>query len=175
MSLGNTILRELKKEINESEYNRYIKPLIYDVARSRSNVAIFHAPNVIVAKWINTKYAKKISHLFELKNEIKPEIRIEVGTISKQSNKKTLIQNTPNSIKSTNLNPSFTFESFIVGSSNQFAYTTAQSVAEKPGMQYNPLFIYGGVGLGKTHLLQAVGNHYDKQNQHLGINGLNHP
>ena len=167
MSLGNTILRELKKEINESEYNRYIKPLIYDVARSRSNVAIFHAPNVIVAKWINTKYAKKISHLFELKNEIKPEIRIEVGTISKQSNKKTLIQNTPNSIKSTNLNPSFTFESFIVGSSNQFAYTTAQSVAEKPGMQYNPLFIYGGVGLGKTHLLQAVGNHYDKQNKKI--------
>jgi len=57
------------------------------------------------------------------------------------------------------LNPSFTFESFIIGDSNQFAYTTAKSVAEKPGALYNPLFLYGGVGLGKTHLIQAIGNY----------------
>jgi chromosomal replication initiator protein len=62
--------------------------------------------------------------------------------------------------KSTFLNPSLTFDSFILGDSNQFAYTTAKSVAEKPGQLYNPLFIYGGVGLGKTHLLQAIGNYH---------------
>ena len=59
---------------------------------------------------------------------------------------------------STTLNPRYTFASFIVGSSNDLAYTACQAVAANPGMKYNPLFIYGGVGLGKTHLLQAVGN-----------------
>jgi chromosomal replication initiator protein len=61
--------------------------------------------------------------------------------------------------KSTILNPSFTFDSFIVGTSNQFAFTTAKSVADKLGMLYNPLFLYGGVGLGETYLLQAIGNY----------------
>jgi chromosomal replication initiator protein len=116
---------------------------------------------MLVAKWIKTKYADKIAHLFELQNEVKPKIEITVGkqteknvkTVTKQSSEK-------QHSKSTYLNPSLTFESFIVGDSNQFAYTTAKSVAEKPGQLYNPLFIYGGVGLGKTHLLQAIGNYH---------------
>jgi chromosomal replication initiator protein len=114
-----------------------------------------------VAKWIKTKYTDKLQHLFELQNEIKPEIEITVG---KQTNKTTAAvikqSSEKSSSKSTYLNPSLKFDSFIVGDSNQFAYTTAKSVAEKPGQLYNPLFIYGGVGLGKTHLLQAIGNYH---------------
>ena len=60
--------------------------------------------------------------------------------------------------ESTMLNPSYTFDSFVVGSSNQMAYNASIAVSNKPGIQYNPLFIYGGTGLGKTHLLQAIGN-----------------
>ena len=161
MNIGQKILFELKKEISEIEYERYIKKLIYDSKRSRSNIVYFAAPNMIVAKWIKTKYTDKIKHLFELQNQIKPELEITVGLQPKQT-PVTIVKhvNDKSSSKSTYLNPSLTFESFIVGDSNQFAYTTAKSVAEKPGKQYNPLFIYGGVGLGKTHLLQAIGNYH---------------
>ena len=65
--------------------------------------------------------------------------------------------------KETNLNPKYTFENFIVGSFNELAQAAAQAVINKPGEVYNPLFIYGGVGLGKTHLLQAVGNEVIKK------------
>ncbi|RUM70485.1 MAG: chromosomal replication initiator protein DnaA [Sulfurovum sp.] len=161
MNIGQKVLFELKKEISQTEYDRYIKKLIYDTKHSRSNIVYFLAPNMIVAKWIKTKYTEKLIHLFELQNGIKPKIEI---TVNSQQNKiivpTTKSSADKNSSKSTHLNPSLTFESFIVGDSNQFAYTTAKSVAEKPGKQYNPLFIYGGVGLGKTHLLQAIGNYH---------------
>ncbi len=161
MNIGQKVLFELKKEIPELEYERYIKKLVYNSKLSRSNIVYFSAPNMIIAKWVQTKYKEKLMHLFELQNEVRPEIEISVGIQSKKTSIP-IIKNISdkNSSKSTYLNPSLTFENFIVGDSNQFAYTTAKSVAEKPGKQYNPLFIYGGVGLGKTHLLQAIGNYH---------------
>ena len=158
MSLGKTILKALKKEINEKEYQRFIKNLHYDEIHSRSDIAIFYTPNIHIAKWVKTVYQEKIAHLFEIETGIKPQVDILVGKMQSKSKKNRAKTEQKSSAKSTHLNPSFTFESFIVGNSNQFAYTTAKSVADKPGMQYNPLFIYGGVGLGKTHLIQAIGN-----------------
>ena len=162
MNIGEKVLNELKKEIPANEYEKYIKKLIYDTKRSRSNLAYFFAPNLIVAKWVNTKYKKTLEHLFELQSGIKPEIHISINENS-DTTIKVDVQNTKavdkNQQKSSYLNPSLIFDSFIVGSSNQFAYTAAKSVADKPGQVYNPLFLYGGVGLGKTHLLQAIGNH----------------
>ena len=67
------------------------------------------------------------------------------------------------------LNEKYTFESFVVGKSNQFVYAAARSIAENPGKKYNPLFIYGGVGLGKTHLLHAIGNYIKKNNKNIKI------
>ena len=160
MNIGQKVLFELKKEISQTEYDRYLKKLVYDSKKSRSNLVYFSAPNMFVAKWIKTKYTEKLKHLFELQNEVKPEIEITVGKQTKKSVTTSVKPNTDkNTSKSTYLNPSLKFDSFIVGNSNQFAYTTAKSVAEKPGQLYNPLFLYGGVGLGKTHLLQAIGNY----------------
>jgi chromosomal replication initiator protein len=165
MNIGEKVLLELKKEISAKDYEKYIKLLTYDIDNSRSNVSYYLAPNMFVAKWIQTKFSDKIAHLFEIQSGIRPKVKIEIKKSSPQKRPNSQQDLTDNSSKrssskSTILNPSFTFESFIVGNSNQFAFTTAQSVAQKPGRQYNPLFLYGGVGLGKTHLLQAIGNYH---------------
>ena len=160
MNIGEKVLAELKKEISENDYNQYIKKLSYDTKNSRSDIAHFNATNLIIAKWIKTKYEFQITHLFEINTGIKPKLEISIK--NKNANvihsTKTNQPTEKNVTKTNFLNPSLTFDSFIVGSSNQFAYTAARSVSEKLGQLYNPLFLYGGVGLGKTHLLQAIGN-----------------
>jgi len=161
MNIGKKVLQKLKNEISNKDWNRYMKTLIYDEEASRSNIAQFYAPNILMARWIKTKYQFQLAHLFEIETNVKPKIIISLNqkkpTNGAQKQQKNSEQRTQS--KSTLLNPSFTFESFIIGDSNQFAYTTSKSVAEKPGAIYNPLFLYGGVGLGKTHLMQAIGNH----------------
>ena len=154
------VIQMLKNEINEIDYTRYIKQLSYNEEESKSNLAVYNAPNLLIANWIQTKYADKISHLFEIKTGVKPTVSILV-----KSQRALSVQPSTTSIPTHSdktpvalLNPSYTFQNFVVGGSNNFAYVAAKSVSEKPGIVYNPLFIYGGVGLGKTHLMQAVGN-----------------
>ena len=155
VNIGQEVLEALKEEITESEYNRYIKHLTYDVKKSTSDLAIFYPKNALVINWIKNKYSEKIAHLFEIKSGTKVTIQIALkNSIDKRKTKKVIEQKVINSL----LNPSHTFDNFMVGGSNQFAYAAVKSVSENAGNVYNPLFIYGGVGLGKTHLMQAAGN-----------------
>jgi chromosomal replication initiator protein len=158
-SIGKQVLNALKGEINEIDYQRYIKQLTYDEAESKSNLAIFRVPNALIANWVRTKFADKIAHLFEIKTNIKPtvSILIQSSTIPTSTQNASVPANLERSGGSL-LNPSYTFQNFVVGDSNNFAFIAAKNVSEKPGVVYNPLFIYGGVGLGKTHLMQSVGN-----------------
>ncbi len=155
----------LKHEINQKEYDRYIKNLVYDEDNSKSDLAIFIAPNPLIAKWVKTKYSKKISHFFEVKTGIKPKIEIIIKNQTQKKSPKSQNSIQEEQKNSSILNPSYTFDSFIVGSSNQMAYALCESVSKKPAVEYNPLFIYGMSGLGKTHLLHAIGNSAIKQNQ----------
>ena len=159
--LADTIIALLKEELSSTEYDRYIKQLKFNEKASNSDQMVFIAPNILIANWVKTKYSEKLSHLFELKMGKKPEIKI----VLKEYIKINKIKITPiemvesiKTTKSTILNPSYTFDSFVVGSSNQYAYTAAKSIAERPGIMYNPVFIYGPTGLGKTHLIHAIGN-----------------
>ncbi|MDX9744717.1 MAG: chromosomal replication initiator protein DnaA [Arcobacteraceae bacterium] len=155
MDIGQEVLKSLKEEITEIEYNRYIKYLAYDVKKSTSDLAIFYASNALVCNWIKSKYTEKIAHLFEIKGGSKVTVRITLkNQLETKKSKKAVEEKVQHSL----LNPSFSFDNFMVGGSNQFAYATVKSVSEKPGTLYNPVFIYGGVGLGKTHLMQAAGN-----------------
>ncbi len=159
MNIGDTILKLLKDEISDIDYERYIKQINYCTERSKSDIARFNAPNMLIANWVKTKYSNKIAHLFELKTGVRPVV--EIGLPQKKKGSKAKKEENNHSKPTTHslLNPSYTFENFVRGSSNDFAYVSAENVAKDPGVMYNPLFIYGGVGLGKTHLLQAIGNY----------------
>jgi chromosomal replication initiator protein len=160
VNIGQEVLELLKEEITEVQYNRYIKQLTYDVKKSSSDLAIFYAPNALISNWIKSKYSEKIAHLFEVKHGSKVTVKITLKNSTESKIKKQKVeQKQQHSL----LNPSHTFDNFMVGGSNQFAYAAVKSVSEKAGEVYNPLFIYGGVGLGKTHLMQSAGNVFQNQ------------
>ena len=155
--VANEVLELLSKEILPSEFECYIKQLKFNEKSSNSTNVVFNAPNEIIAKFIQTKYAAKIAHLFEVKTGQKPVVEVQAPTKTAiKPAKKVDVKEIK--AQSSLLNPSYTFENFVVGDSNQFAFLSAKAVSEQPGKIYNPLFIYGPTGLGKTHLLQSVGN-----------------
>jgi len=170
VNIGEEVLKLLKEEITEIEYTRYIKHLTYDLENSTSDLAIFYVPNILVLNWIKSRYSAKIAHLFEVKTGSRVTVEIQLKNQNQTSsikNNETKAQENKNRVKHSLLNPSHTFENFMVGGSNQFAYAAVKSVSEKPGSTYNPLFIYGGVGLGKTHLMQAAGNVLQNQGKNV--------
>ncbi|MBR8461369.1 chromosomal replication initiator protein DnaA [Campylobacter sp. faydin G-24] len=155
--LVDEVLELLSGEISPNEYEYYIKQLKFNEKASSSDNIVFNAPNELISKFIQTRYTAKIAHLFEVKTGIKPNITITISNRPK-STKQVQVDVKQIKAQSTLLNPAYTFENFVVGDSNQFAYLSCKAAAEKLGMTYNPLFIYGSTGLGKTHLLQSVGN-----------------
>ncbi len=153
------ILLALESEVSKNDFDNVLKQLVYKKTSSSNELAVFEVNNKFIASFIKTKYTLTLQEIFEKETNIKPSIEI-ILTGEKRRTKKAIIdeQQSRGTPDSTILNQSFTFDSFVVGKSNEMAYNSSKAVAEKPGTQYNPLFIYGGTGLGKTHLLQAIGN-----------------
>lgn len=163
-------LSQLQEEIPTTEFNLWIRPLQAEMV---DNKLYIYAPNRFVLDWVKNKYLTTISQLLnKLFNDDSLKLFLEVGsTVSKDkktqnSQRKAEVLPAWQTTKETNhnhtyrsgINSKHTFNSFVEGKSNQLAVAAAKQVAENPGKAYNPLFLYGSTGLGKTHLLHAVGN-----------------
>lgn len=161
-------LSSFEKSLPPQQYNSWIKPL---VLRSENGSLILTAPNSFTLKLVQERFLPEITRQACLAYAQVPpfEFRVlEVSVINKppeapvQANASSKTE-PKNKIETSfrgygKLNPSLTFDNFVIGKANQLAIAAANQVSELPGVSYNPLFVYGGVGLGKTHLLQAIGN-----------------
>ena len=150
------VLNILKDEISPFDFETYISLIKYDENASKSNVVVLTVPNLYIENWIKSNYALKIAHIFEMLTKIKPEIRFNLAK-DKINTKKTTSKTKSNNLQ-VSYQSQYTFENFVVGDSNKSAYTIAQMIANTQARAYNPVLFYGNTGLGKTHLLCAIGN-----------------
>ena len=161
-TLWNRCIRDLQAELPEQQFNTWIRPL---QAVEEGGVLRLLAPNRFVVEWLQQHYVDRILQIVD-DADTDTEIVIEVGSRESAAPAVTSRRPAPltasGSVATTGveprLNPAFSFSQFVEGKSNQLARAAATQVGENPGKSYNPLFIYGGVGLGKTHLMHAIGN-----------------
>jgi len=157
-SLWDQCVDRLEGELSAQQFNTWIRPL---QSVQNGNQLRLLAPNQFVLDWINQNFLTRIQELISQLHGVELPVRLEVGS---QTLSKPTVAGKPSSQQSTNLrrnsslNPNYTFDNFVEGKSNQLGRAASMQVAENPGKGYNPLLIYGGVGLGKTHLMHAVGN-----------------
>jgi len=169
--LWQAVLAQTQLNISQANFATWFKNT--EIISQKGGRITVLVPNSFAKEWLENKYNKTIlKTLHELSEEIK-EVKYIIG---KSKLKIIETEKTPDILpitnqlefqefqinKETNLNPRYTFDSFVVGPFNELPHAAAIAVSKKPGFIYNPLFIYGGVGLGKTHLLQAIGNEANK-------------
>ena len=161
-------LEIIKSELTEVSFNTWLKtiePISY-----KNNQIVLGVPNVFTKGILEARYMVLISNaLIEVTGE-ETNIKFSIpgDTIENNTNKNDNETNT-GSFSSANLIPKYTFETFVIGNSNRFAHAASLAVAEAPAKAYNPLFIYGGVGLGKTHLMHAIGHFILNENPNLKV------
>lgn len=153
-------ISELEKELTPQQFKTWIEPLKF---RAEGDTLTLIAPNRFVLQWVRDKFSKRIQRLAaeHLKQQL--EVRFVLGDkgppLSAPPSPPEVSPVRPKVREVSRLNPAFSFDTFVTGKANELARAAATQVAERLGTAYNPLFIYGGVGLGKTHLIQAIGNH----------------
>lgn len=175
--LWRSVLNEIEIQTNKAAFNTWFKNT--SIVSNKDGVVTIAAPNAFAKEWLADKFNRNILRaLKSLITETK-EVRFVVSLVSASSVQS--VKNAPvkealetqkeleifSVDKETNLNPKYTFNDFIIGEFNKLAHASAHATTKYPGSAYNPLFIYGGTGLGKTHLIQAVGNELKNQKKLL--------
>lgn len=181
-SVWKGVLGEIELSVGEGHFKTWFRDT--ELIDYNGQTAIIQVRNVFAIQNIEARFDKLIRQTLE-KHGVKPQkIKYVVPTGSKvrKLSRETTVDDLVSApsvsskteinrqvIGASGLNPRYTFENFIVGSSNDLAYTASQAVAANPGAKYNPLYFYGGVGLGKTHLMQAIGNEIQKKNPNIRV------
>ena len=175
--IWNRAVKQLKSMLNEEVYKLWFAPIV--PLHIENNVLILQVANDFCEVWLKDNYHQLLEEVVGGNSELKLGIAYKVGTsappVTKPAHQAKLFDHletnsnsTPKSTMSSStrttpshngFNPHYTFDSFVVGANNRMAHSAAMAVAQSPGKSYNPLFLYGGVGLGKTHLLHAIGHH----------------
>jgi len=161
-------LSRFEKELPAQQFNTWIRPLKMDADAVPSGELRLLAPNRFVLQWVKERFLPRIEAMgaefysapvrVSLVLDASPAPSPAPDTARPAPAARTGKAPRPANVERSSLIPEFDFENFVTGKANQLARTAALQVAEHPGTSYNPLFIYGGVGLGKTHLIHAVGN-----------------
>lgn len=190
-ALWQSVLGEIELSVSHATFSTWFKDT--DILSVSDDEVIIGVANIFAKSQFEKKFNDQVRKGLE-KNGLSPaaitytvavtgrKTRVNRETTLQATSPRSVIESAPLSQSSSpvhqshtaistrgSLNPRYTFDSFIVGSSNDLAYTASQAVAANPGMKYNPLYLYGGVGLGKTHLMQAVGNEILKQNPNARV------
>lgn len=168
-SLWQSVLGEIELSVSHATYMTWFKNT--ELLETSDAGVVIAVPNIFAKRQFEVKFNKQIEDILKKNGVLANNISYTVKTTGKKTvvtrettssvadkESSSTLTGSSSVVSSTSLNPRYTFSNFIVGSSNDLAYTACQAVASQPGTKYNPLFLYGGVGLGKTHLMQAVGN-----------------
>lgn len=160
-SIWEEVLKNLQGVINEGEIKTWLEPL--SIAELRGDMITLSAPNKFFKKWADDKFLTDIKKVFNETLGIDADVQVVIGGVKRASQSEEGLS-VPSGVpvfvhkNGSGLNKDYTFENFVVGGSNEFSYSACEAVSEGQFMRYNPLFIYSGSGLGKTHLMHAVGN-----------------
>lgn len=189
VSLWQQCIGRLQDELSAQQFSMWIRPL---QAEMDGDTLVLYAPNRFVLDWVRDKYLNSINQFFtEQLGSNAPKLRFAIGSrpasqpvrptasmksatipsATRSPTKPSFNTNEPSVSTNhrSNINPTYQFENFVEGKSNQLGKAAALQVSENPGGAYNPLFLYGGTGLGKTHLLHAVGNGIIKNNPNAKV------
>ena len=192
MNVWGRLLHSLKGRLNQQTLDTWFSPIQFESLDSSQHVIRLRAPNQVVKDWVVSNYGKVLAEsLNELRlsgysvgwvvGEVPDWVPDQLSTAETQTSTPEGITTTdalsvatvseplPASPTEPSLSAKYTYDSFVVGSCNQFAHAASLAVAEAPGRTYNPLYLYGGVGLGKTHLMHACGHAIKARNQHLKL------
>lgn len=162
-------LHYIQNKVPKQVYDTWFTPVRLD--RIENKIAHIGVPNKFFGDWLHTHYGSLLAEAVATARgggDLAVNFVVLQKPAGRQADTHTLLNaaraaGPGRSRRGAQLNPKYTFKSFVVGAGNQFAHAACMAVAEQPGKAYNPLFIYGGVGLGKTHLLNAIGNHVAEQ------------
>ena len=162
--LWNKMLTGLEIEMSAINFDVWVKPL--EPVNIIDDKLVLMASNDNICNFVKDKFKEPIARVMQSVNPLLSDV-IFIGPSDKETYKSDDAYAKPEKIEeepiapkteANFINPKYNFENFVVGSSNKFMYAAARAVAEEPGVRYNPLFVYGGAGLGKTHIMHAIGN-----------------